>query len=87
MVNILTPRATSPPRTSARASSTFHGQRGRHRRCHRVAALPQRFLGMATALSLAGVRNGATQIECTINGLGERGNTPWRKWSCTVHAR
>ena len=33
-------------------------------------------LGMATALSLAGVRNGATQIECTINGLGERaGNT------------
>ena len=33
-------------------------------------------LGMATALSLAGVMNGATQIECTINGLGERaGNT------------
>ncbi len=33
-------------------------------------------LGMATALALAGVRNGARQIECTINGLGERaGNT------------
>ena len=33
-------------------------------------------LGMATALALAGVANGATQIECTINGLGERaGNT------------
>ena len=33
-------------------------------------------LGMATALSLAGVANGATQVECTINGLGERaGNT------------
>lgn len=33
-------------------------------------------LGMATALSLAGVANGATQLECTINGLGERaGNT------------
>lgn len=33
-------------------------------------------LGMATALSLAGVENGATQLECTINGLGERaGNT------------
>ena len=29
-------------------------------------------LGMATALSLAGVRQGATQVECTINGLGER---------------
>lgn len=33
-------------------------------------------LGMATALALAGVGAGATQIECTINGLGERaGNT------------
>ena len=33
-------------------------------------------LGMATALALAGVRNGATQVECTVNGLGERaGNT------------
>ena len=33
-------------------------------------------LGMATALALEGVKNGATQVECTINGLGERaGNT------------
>ncbi|MFI3295376.1 MAG: 2-isopropylmalate synthase [Rikenellaceae bacterium] len=33
-------------------------------------------LGMATANSLSGVFNGARQIECTINGLGERaGNT------------
>jgi len=33
-------------------------------------------LGMAVANSLAGVLGGATQIECTINGLGERaGNT------------
>lgn len=33
-------------------------------------------LGMATALALSGVKNGARQIECTINGLGERaGNT------------
>ncbi len=29
-------------------------------------------LGMAVANSLAGVRAGATQVECTINGLGER---------------
>jgi 2-isopropylmalate synthase len=29
-------------------------------------------LGLATANSLAGVVNGARQIECTINGLGER---------------
>jgi 2-isopropylmalate synthase len=33
-------------------------------------------LGMATANSLAGVANGARQVECTINGIGERaGNT------------
>lgn len=29
-------------------------------------------LGLATANSIAGVQNGARQIECTINGLGER---------------
>jgi 2-isopropylmalate synthase len=33
-------------------------------------------LGMATANSIAGVLHGARQIECTINGVGERaGNT------------
>jgi 2-isopropylmalate synthase len=33
-------------------------------------------LGLATANSIAGVMNGARQIECTVNGLGERaGNT------------
>ena len=33
-------------------------------------------LGMATANAIAGVMNGARQIECTINGVGERaGNT------------
>ncbi len=29
-------------------------------------------LGMATANSLAGILNGARQVECTINGIGER---------------
>lgn len=29
-------------------------------------------LGLAVANSLAAMRNGATQLECTINGLGER---------------
>ena len=29
-------------------------------------------LGLATANSLAAVRNGARQIECTVNGIGER---------------
>ena len=33
-------------------------------------------LGLATANSISGVRHGARQIECTINGIGERaGNT------------
>ena len=48
-------------------------------------------LGLAVANSLAGVAGGARQIECTINGLGERaGNAsleeivmadphPWRR--------
>ncbi|HBK83326.1 MAG TPA: 2-isopropylmalate synthase [Flavobacterium sp.] len=33
-------------------------------------------LGLATANSMAGILNGARQVECTINGIGERaGNT------------
>ncbi len=41
-----------------------------------VAVHTHNDLGMATALSLSAVKNGASQIECTINGLGERaGNT------------
>lgn len=36
----------------------------------------QNDLGLATANSLAAIQNGARQIECTINGIGERaGNT------------
>ncbi len=34
-------------------------------------------LGLATANSLAAIEAGATQVECTVNGLGERaGNAP-----------
>jgi 2-isopropylmalate synthase len=33
-------------------------------------------LGLATANAIAGIENGATQVECTMNGIGERaGNT------------
>src|SRR5690606_11055295 len=33
-------------------------------------------LGLATANTIAGIQNGARQVECTINGIGERaGNT------------
>jgi 2-isopropylmalate synthase len=45
-------------------------------------------LGMAVANSLAGVRNGARQIECAINGLGERaGNAALEEVVMAIHTR
>ena len=45
-------------------------------------------LGLATANSLAGVLGGARQIECTINGLGERaGNTALEEVVMAVKTR
>ncbi|MCE5187513.1 MAG: 2-isopropylmalate synthase [Planctomycetaceae bacterium] len=45
-------------------------------------------LGMATANSLAGVRNGARQVECTINGLGERaGNAAMEEIVMAIQTR
>ncbi|MEJ5259778.1 MAG: 2-isopropylmalate synthase [Anaerohalosphaeraceae bacterium] len=45
-------------------------------------------LGMATANSLAGVRNGARQVECTINGIGERaGNAAMEEIVMAIHTR
>lgn len=45
-------------------------------------------LGMAVANSLAGVRAGARQIECTINGIGERaGNASLEEVVMAVHTR
>lgn len=45
-------------------------------------------LGMATANSLAGVANGARQVECTINGIGERaGNTSLEEVVMALHTR
>jgi 2-isopropylmalate synthase len=45
-------------------------------------------LGMATANSLAGVRNGARQVECTVNGLGERaGNAAMEEVVMSIHTR
>ena len=43
-------------------------------------------LGLATANSIAGVINGARQIECTINGIGERaGNTSLEEVVMIMH--
>ncbi len=45
-------------------------------------------LGAATANSLAGVLAGASQIECTINGIGERaGNTALEEVVMAIHTR
>jgi 2-isopropylmalate synthase len=45
-------------------------------------------LGMATANSLAGVAAGARQVECTINGLGERaGNTAMEEVVMAIRQR
>lgn len=45
-------------------------------------------LGMATANSLSAVMNGARQIECTVNGIGERaGNTSLEEVVITIKTR
>jgi 2-isopropylmalate synthase len=45
-------------------------------------------LGMATANSLAAVRRGARQIECTVNGIGERaGNAALEEVVMALHTR
>lgn len=45
-------------------------------------------LGMAVANSVTGVRNGARQVECSVNGLGERaGNAALEEVVMAVHTR
>lgn len=45
-------------------------------------------LGLAVANSLAAIRAGARQVECTINGLGERaGNAAMEEIVMTLHTR
>jgi 2-isopropylmalate synthase len=45
-------------------------------------------LGLATANALAGVRAGARQVECTVNGIGERaGNTALEEVVMALHTR
>ncbi len=45
-------------------------------------------LGLAVANSLAGVLNGARQVECTINGIGERaGNASLEEVVMALHTR
>jgi 2-isopropylmalate synthase len=45
-------------------------------------------LGMATANALSAVENGARQIECTVNGIGERaGNTALEEVVMAIYTR
>ena len=45
-------------------------------------------LGLAVANSLAAVQNGARQVECTINGIGERaGNASMEELVMAIHTR
>ncbi|HSR31360.1 MAG TPA: 2-isopropylmalate synthase, partial [Anaerolineae bacterium] len=45
-------------------------------------------LGMATANTLAGVKNGARQVEVTVNGIGERaGNTSLEEVALAIRTR
>jgi 2-isopropylmalate synthase len=45
-------------------------------------------LGLAVANSLAGIRQGARQVECTINGIGERaGNTAMEEIVMSLQTR
>jgi 2-isopropylmalate synthase (EC 2.3.3.13) len=45
-------------------------------------------LGLATANALAGVLNGAGQVECTVNGIGERaGNTAMEEVVMALYVR
>jgi 2-isopropylmalate synthase len=48
----------------------------------------QNDLGLSTANSLAGVANGARQVECTINGIGERaGNASLEEVAMSIYMR
>ena len=45
-------------------------------------------LGLATANALAAVKNGARQVECTINGIGERaGNSAMEEVVMAIKTR
>ena len=45
-------------------------------------------LGLAVANSLAAIQNGVRQVECTINGIGERaGNTSLEEIVMAIHTR
>ena len=74
-INIPDTVGYTAPRESAELIAMLHERVPALKECV-VATHCHNDLGMATANALAAVEAGARQIECTINGLGERaGNT------------
>jgi len=74
-INIPDTVGYTAPRESAALIAMLHERVPELKNCI-VATHCHNDLGMATANALAAVEAGARQIECTINGLGERaGNT------------
>ena len=72
------PRSTSPTRSATRSRTStadafaelFQARPNIDKARHRVHC--HNDLGLAVANSLAALQNGARQVECTINGIGER---------------
>jgi 2-isopropylmalate synthase len=82
-----TPSAT-PCRTSSAASSRQLRERIPNADKAVFSVHCHNDLGLAVANSLAAVRNGARQVECTINGLGERaGNAALEEVAMAVRTR
>lgn len=72
MENLITYLRTSVPELEGRDLSTH---------CHND-------MGLAVANSLAAIRAGATQVECTVNGIGERaGNAALEEIVMALHTR
>lgn len=83
------------PDTVGYATPEEYGEMFRHVRA-RLAAYPQitysahchNDLGLAVANSLAAIAAGARQVECTINGIGERaGNASLEEIAVALHVR
>jgi len=71
-------------------SNLIHAIRGRVRGAEGVviSAHCHDDLGLATANTLAAVEAGARQVECTVNGIGERaGNTSIEEFVMTMRVR
>ena len=81
----VTPRRKSTARCSAKCASAFRRSMPRASSFHPTAMT---ILVLAAANSLAAISAGARQVECTINGIGERaGNASLEEIAAALHVR